>query len=658
MKKDDKHKLIESIEAVLSIKNETAAFIAASLAVNGRVLFADPSGRNAKVLGNFLEHATGNKALIQYCSDQTPIDAFLDDKKLLHRLIICERIEALSPGVQSLLGEVLRRDENQGSLFLGLVDSRAEAENISETLRVAFSALVEMPPVHPEEIKAQLGGMVAASADDSVAHLWSLLKTLSADTHVTASLAKGISSLAEKIPAIDPQAVMVPPRIEYLLQLGGVVSTYRSLLEKPQELEPDENLPVDPCVWALAHRLLRIDIGGKTNVGIVQGALSNKPSKKTSAIKNESSNPEELQKAAEVCRKIVSYMSQEVIGRGEGPEGDGPDIGNGEKGLGTIRLIVTALFSQGHILFEDYPGTGKSFMVERLSKCIWDNISEVGINIRDFRRIQCVPDLLPADITGFEALGAHGMTFRPGPVFAYFVLLDEINRTTPKVQSALLEAMAEKRVSVGNHRYDLGRIFFVLATQNPLDNVGTYELPGAQLDRFIFKRRLGNVGDTAFSQIVFNQTTGDSHAKLPAPNIPISELADAIETVQKFGNKDSVLNREVIEPLIRNICAIVEEKIESKILKEGSKPSPRSAQKLIGALKSLAFIEGAMNGNLNDIKIDKKHLRMIGQDYFSHRIFPVRDDMTLDERNKLVNDIITDAIAGLDKGVGLSPKKS
>jgi MoxR-like ATPase len=218
--------------------------------------------------------------------------------------------------------------------------------------------------------------------------------------------------------------------------------------------------------------------------------------------------------------------------------------------------------------------------------------------------------------------------------------------------------MAEKRVSVGNHRYDLGRIFFVLATQNPLDNVGTYELPGAQLDRFIFKRRLGNVGDTAFSQIVFNQTTGDSHAKLPAPNIPISELADAIETVQKFGNKDSVLNREVIEPLIRNICAIVEEKIESKILKEGSKPSPRSAQKLIGALKSLAFIEGAMNGNLNDIKIDKKHLRMIGQDYFSHRIFPVRDDMTLDERNKLVNDIITDAIAGLDKGVGLSPKKS
>jgi len=670
--------LIDAVTSALTIEAETAAFVLATLSTAGTILLADPSGRETKGFTEFLEKATGLKAVKKYCSDQTEMEeAFLDSQKRLHSLLVCDRIEALSSKVQALLGEALRREENRSVILVGFVDSRAEAERLTEPLRMAFGAVVDLKPVQVSTIKKHLEGKeVSAPVLDTAKEDWTRLRNSVAESQGSTVLADAISKLVFEIPRIDSQAVMTPPRIEFILQLESIILRHRALLGVANDLATVGDLPRQACVWVLAHRLLRIEVGGKTNVAIVEGAHKEVPTAKIEEKNIKTlSGPMGAEGAAEVCRKIISYLSQEVIGRGEGKDGDGPDIGEGEKGLGTIRLIVTALFSQGHILFEDYPGTGKSFMVEKLSQCISDDIAEVGIDLRAFRRIQCVPDLLPADITGFEALGAHGMTFRPGPVFAYFVLLDEINRTTPKVQSALLEAMAEKRVSVGNHRYDLGCVFFVLATQNPLDNVGTYELPGAQLDRFIFKRRLGPVGDDAFSQIVFKSSKGSHGAeKFSAPKIPISQIAEAIEIVQKFGevegSENKVLNRGVLEPLIQNICDVVQDHIVggkylngdeipgSSRLKEGSKPSPRSAQKLIGALKALAFIEGAMKGDLSSIQIRKEHLRWIGQDYFSHRIFPVREDLGLRERNELVNKIISEAIARYESEIKKKNQKA
>src|SRR5437879_2646550 len=147
-----------------------------------------------------------------------------------------------------------------------------------------------------------------------------------------------------------------------------------------------------------------------------------------------------------------------------------------------IRELLLALFAGGHVLLEGVPGLGKTLLVRTLSD---------ALHLR-FQRIQFTPDLMPADVIGTNVVvespeGQRKFEFQPGPIFANLVLADEINRATPKTQSALLEAMQERSVTVAGKTYDLGRPFFVLATQNPLEMEGTYPLPEAQLDRFLFK---------------------------------------------------------------------------------------------------------------------------------------------------------------------------
>jgi MoxR-like ATPase len=156
----------------------------------------------------------------------------------------------------------------------------------------------------------------------------------------------------------------------------------------------------------------------------------------------------------------------------------------------TIAMILTALFADGHVLLEDHPGSGKTTLSKALGESIRRPPGDDGVAA--MRRIQFTPDLLPSDITGGMVFDAESkrFSFRPGPIFANVVLADEINRTSPKVQAALLEAMAEKQVTVDNHSHDLEELFFVIATQNPLDLAGTYPLPRAQLDRFLFKIRM------------------------------------------------------------------------------------------------------------------------------------------------------------------------
>jgi len=148
-----------------------------------------------------------------------------------------------------------------------------------------------------------------------------------------------------------------------------------------------------------------------------------------------------------------------------------------------IENVLVCLLSRGHLLLEDRPGLGKTTLAKALAQTVGGR----------FTRVQCTPDLLPSDITGFNIFNqkSHEFEFRPGPVFAEVLLADEINRATPRAQSALLEAMAERQVTVDAERYPLSPEFFVIATQNPIDQHGTYPLPEAQLDRFAMKLTVG-----------------------------------------------------------------------------------------------------------------------------------------------------------------------
>jgi len=211
---------------------------------------------------------------------------------------------------------------------------------------------------------------------------------------------------------------------------------------------------------------------------------------------SESDRPN-LAQARELAEALAARVKRDVMGRDE-----------------VIELTLIALLSGGHVLLEDYPGSGKTTLAKALGESIQDERAEL---IAPFRRVQFTPDMLPSDITGVMIfdVNTQEFRFRPGPVFAHVLLVDEINRTSPKVQSAMLEAMAERQVTVDNKSYPLDELFFVIATQNPLDSVGTYPLPVAQLDRFLFKIRMAHIAREAELQVLDAWGLPSERAELP-----------------------------------------------------------------------------------------------------------------------------------------------
>jgi len=202
--------------------------------------------------------------------------------------------------------------------------------------------------------------------------------------------------------------------------------------------------------------------------------------KSMSAVMQESAD---LDQAREVLQRLHAAVKAQVIGRDD-----------------VIELVIIALMADGHVLLEDFPGSGKTTLAKALGEAIIDPREErQAQHIVPFRRIQFTPDLLPSDVTGGAVFDAstNSFHFRHGPIFAHVVLADEINRTSPKVQAAMLEAMGEKQVTVDNVTYPLDALFFVIATQNPLDLVGTYPLPTPQLDRFLFKLTMEHIARDA-----------------------------------------------------------------------------------------------------------------------------------------------------------------
>ncbi|MBL8058758.1 MAG: MoxR family ATPase [Anaerolineales bacterium] len=204
-----------------------------------------------------------------------------------------------------------------------------------------------------------------------------------------------------------------------------------------------------------------------------------------------------------------------------------------------LRLIIAALLARGHVLLEDVPGVGKTLVAKALARSL----------AAEFKRVQCTPDLLPSDITGSSLYDQRRQefTFIPGPLFAHVVLLDEINRATPRTQSSLLEALAEGQVTTDGVTRRLEQPFFVIATQNPVETAGTFPLPEAQLDRFLFSLSLGYPGAEAELRILEQEEHGSPLAGLQ----PVLALEDVLRL------QAAVLAVQVARPLKEYIVRLV-----------------------------------------------------------------------------------------------------
>jgi MoxR-like ATPase len=258
-----------------------------------------------------------------------------------------------------------------------------------------------------------------------------------------------------------------------------------------------------------------------------------------------------------------------------------------------VRMALVCLLARGHLLIEDVPGVGKTTLAQALAKSVDGT----------FHRLQFTSDMLPSDVLGVTIYNSHSgeFEFKPGPVFTNFLLADEINRTTPKTQSALLEAMNEQQVSVDGRALNLPEPFMVIATQNPAEHHGTYPLPESQLDRFLMRVRIGYPDPASEREIV---RQGTAHGVATAQVLNTAELAELQEAVRQVA---------VDEAIVSYMLAIVDRTRNHEALALGV--SPRGAQAWYRAVQAYAVLEGRGYVLPDDVKV-------LALPVLAHRVSP------------------------------------
>ncbi|MFE6733268.1 AAA family ATPase [Microbacterium sp. NPDC057650] len=275
---------------------------------------------------------------------------------------------------------------------------------------------------------------------------------------------------------------------------------------------------------------------------------------------------DEITRIEDIGRRVLDSVRGAVVGM------DGP-----------LTVALAAILAGGHVLFEDVPGLGKTLAARSIATAL-------GL---DFRRLQCTPDMLPGDVTGsyVYAPATGEFRFRPGPIFTGLLLADEINRTTPKTQSAMLEAMAERQVTVEGDRYPLPAPFHVIATSNPIEYEGTYALPEAQLDRFMVRLSVGYPSAEGETRIILDRVQRQT------PDAPVETVIDA----EGLLALQAAVERIHVDPDVARYCVdVVRATRAATNVAVGA--SPRGSQALVLVGRALAALDGRSYVRPDDIK--------------------------------------------------------